>query len=107
MELRRVVFFSLVLGVLASHTNGTVVQTVDQPVTTRAGTWTHMVAEAGDYQIGMAWLEVKPKAQVDLHVRAGGKEIKSLSARPGLAPLRFERDLRSRCCRHLATRWAS
>ena len=68
----------------------TVVQTVDQPITTRAGTWTYRVAEAGDYQIGIAWLDVKSRGRVDLRVFAGGKEIKSLRARPGLAPLRFE-----------------
>jgi len=90
MKFRTVVFFSLFLKVLASHTSGTVVQTVDQPVTTRAGTWTHQVAEAGDYQIGMAWLDVKSGGRVDLCVLADGKEVKSLSARPGLAPLRFE-----------------
>jgi len=90
MEFRTVLFFLFFLGVLASHTSGTVVQSVDQPATTETGTWSHQVAEAGDYQIGMAWLEVTSSGQVDLRVLAGGKEIKSVSAGPGLAPLRFE-----------------
>lgn len=68
----------------------TLVQVVEKAVTTKAGTWTYRVAEAGDYQIGMAWIEVKSGDRLDLRVLASGKEIRSLSAKSGLAPLRFE-----------------
>ena len=84
------VMVSLFALAFPSQTSATVVRTVDQPFTTEAGRWAHRVDEAGDYQIGMAWIEVKPEGRVYLHVRAGGKEIKSLTANPGPAPLRFE-----------------
>lgn len=84
------VFVSLFALAIPLQGSTTVVHTVDVPVTTKAGRWTHQVDEAGDYQIGVAWIEVKSRGQVDLRVLAGGKEIKSAIARPGPAPLRFE-----------------
>lgn len=69
----------LFVGTLPAQASATVVQTVDEPVATKAGKWTHHVGEAGDYQIGMAWIEVKSRGRVDLRVLAGGKEIKSLT----------------------------
>ena len=68
----------------------TFVQSVDQALTRKPMTWTHRVAEAGDYQLGMAWVEVKSGEEVVVTIMAGGKEVKSLKARPGLAPQRLE-----------------
>ena len=84
-----VLALSITSACLADVTS-TIVQVVDEPLSGNIGTWSHAVKEAGDYQIGMAWLDVTSRGQVDLRVLAGGKEIKSLSARPGPAPLRFE-----------------
>ncbi len=90
MKIRTTVLFSFFILALPSQASATVVQTVDEPVTTEAGRWTHQVAEAGNYQIGLAWVDIKSGRRVDLRVLAGGKEIKSVSARPGPAPQRFE-----------------
>jgi len=73
----------------------TFVATVDQAPTRKPMSWTHRVAEAGDYQLGMAWLEVQSGKEVEVTIMAGGKVAKSLMARPGLAPQRFETRLES------------
>ncbi len=53
------VIVSLFALALPSPGSATVVQTVDEPVATKVGRWTHPVDEAGDYQIGMAWIYVE------------------------------------------------
>ena len=68
----------------------TIVHEVEQAATTRPMTWTHRVAESGDYQLGMAWIEVLEGGEVDVSIRAGGKPIRSVVARPGPAPQRLE-----------------
>jgi len=101
--LRLVVVLPLVFGLAAigeaeervgsapsSAPGGTLVDSVDQPVTTETLSWTHRVAEAGDYQLGMAWVEVISGEQVEVMIVAGGKEVKSLVARPGLTLQRLE-----------------
>lgn len=60
----------------------TLVYTVDQAASDKPHSWTHRVVEAGDYQIGMAWVEVS--------IKAGGKMVRSVKARPGLAPQRLD-----------------
>jgi len=90
MKVIQIVIVSLFALALPLRTSATVVQTVDQPFTTEASRWAHRVDEAGDYQIGMAWIEVKSAGSVDLRVLACGKQVKLFHARSGLAPLRFE-----------------
>lgn len=68
----------------------TFVASVDQAVTREPMSWTHRVVEAGNYQLGMAWVEVKAGNEVEVSITAGGKLAKSLVARPGPAPQRFE-----------------
>jgi hypothetical protein len=68
----------------------TFVFTVDQTVTGEPKRWTHRVAEAGDYQLGMAWVEVQSGQEVEVTIMAAGKVVKSLKAQPGLAPQRLE-----------------
>lgn len=68
----------------------TFVGSVDQPLTRKPMSWTHRVVEAGNYQVGMAWVEVKAGNEVEVSIMAAGKLAKSLVARPGLAPQRFE-----------------
>jgi len=90
---KKLLFIVLALSITSAclaDVTSTIVQIVDEPLSGNIGTWSHVVKEAGDYQIGIAWLDVKSRGQVDLRVLASGKEIKSLRARPGLAPQRFE-----------------
>lgn len=68
----------------------TFVFAVEQASTTKPCSWTHRVAEAGDYQLGMAWIEVLSGEEVVVTIQAGGKPIRTVKARPGLAPQRLE-----------------
>jgi hypothetical protein len=68
----------------------TFVFSVDQAVTGEPKSWTHRVAEAGDYQLGTAWVEVQSGEEVEVTIMAAGKVVKSLKAQPGLAPQRLE-----------------
>ena len=68
----------------------TFVFSVDQAITSEPKSWTHRVAEAGDYQLGMAWVEVQSGEEVEVTIMAAGKVVKSLKAQPGLAPQRLE-----------------
>ncbi len=68
----------------------TFVSTVEQAATSEPQTWSHRVAEAGDYQLGMAWVEVLSDGEVEVTIKAGGKQVRSLKARPGLAPERLD-----------------
>lgn len=68
----------------------TFVFSVDQPPTAKPQTWTHRVAEAGDYQLGMAWVEVLSGGEVEVTIMAGGKLVRSVTARPGLSPQRLD-----------------
>ena len=68
----------------------TFVFSVEQAVTGEPKRWTHRVAEAGDYQLGMAWVEVQSGKEVEVTIMAAGKVVKSVKAHPGLAPRRLE-----------------
>ena len=46
----------------------TFIFTVDQTVTSEPKRWTHRVAEAGDYQLGMAWVEVQSGQEVEVTI---------------------------------------
>jgi len=68
----------------AGLAHATIVQSVDQPVTTKTKTWTHAVEEAGDYQIGLAWIEViEGKRDVTVEILKNSKLIKTLQASVG------------------------
>jgi hypothetical protein len=67
------------------------VQSVYQESTRDAHTWTYEVAEAGNYQLGYAWLWVDgTEGEVDLEVKRGSETIKSFTAKSATAPYRFE-----------------
>jgi len=68
----------------------TFVFAVDQVVTAKPGSWTHRVAEAGDYQLGMAWVEVLSGGEVAVTITAGGKTVRAVEARPGREPQRLD-----------------
>ena len=68
----------------------TFVSSVDQAITSEPMNWTHRVAEAGDYQLGIAWVEVQSGQEVEVTIMAAGKVVKSLKSQPGLAPQRLE-----------------
>lgn len=69
----------------------TIVFDVDAPTTSRPMNWSHEVKAAGDYQIGGAWVEVDAVGDgVTLAIRAGGKEMKTVTAPAGSAVTRFE-----------------
>ena len=63
---------------------------VEQPMTTLARSWTHTVGDPGDYQIGVAWVEVDSGAAVAVEVFKNGSErVKALTA-PAGEVTRFE-----------------
>ena len=68
----------------------TFVATVDQAATSKSQTWTHRVNEAGDYQIGMAWVEILSGAEVDVRITAGRKLVRILKVQESLAPQRLD-----------------
>lgn len=68
----------------------TFVFSVDQAVTDKPQSWTHVVAEAGDYQLGMAWIETLSGVEVEVTIKAGEKIVRSVKASPGLAPQRLD-----------------
>ena len=75
---------------MLSEPGETFVFSVEQAFTCKPMSWTHRVAEAGNYQLGMAWVEVQSGEEVEVTISAGGTLVKSVIARPGLAPQRLE-----------------
>jgi hypothetical protein len=68
----------------------TFVFSVDQAATDKPQTWSHRVAEAGDYQVGIAWVEVLSGGEVEVTIKVGSKMVRTIKARPGLAPQRLD-----------------
>ncbi len=67
------------------------VQSVFQDSTTAAQTWSYEVEEAGNYQLGYAWIWVDgDDCEVELAVKRGNKTIKTFTAKSAAAPYRFE-----------------
>ncbi len=63
---------------------------VDQPATADTNQWTYTVGEAGDYQIGLAWVETQSGGDVAVEIFKNGLErIKALYA-PAGEVTRFE-----------------
>lgn len=52
--------------------------------------WKYVVAEAGDYQLGMAWVDVLTPGTVSFRVSVNGKSVHELVAKPGKGPTRIE-----------------
>jgi hypothetical protein len=77
---------------VATHprASDTFVFSADQASTSQPMTWTHRVAETGDYQLGMAWVQVLSGEEVEVTIKAGGKLVRSVKARSGLAPQRLD-----------------
>ena len=68
----------------ASQADATIVHTTDQPVTEETKTWSHAVEEAGDYQIGVAWIEViEGQRDVTVEILKNNELIKKLQAPVG------------------------
>ena len=85
---RLTLFFVIALCLQAAY--GTTVFTVDQPVSTKSRSWTYSVKEAGDYQIGQAWIEVISGTNVAVEVFTNGTQrLKALYAPAGKVT-RFE-----------------
>jgi hypothetical protein len=62
----------------------TFIYEVDQPSTTDTNEWTYAVGEAGDYQIGLAWVETQSGGDVAVEIFKNGLErIKALYAPAG------------------------
>lgn len=69
-------FLSLSMLLLAAgvYADKTFVFAVEEPSTTLPRSWTHVIEESGDYQIGMAWLEVLSGNNVALEVVVNGTD---------------------------------
>ena len=67
----------------------TFVFAVDEPVTNQAASWTHTVREAGDYQLGLAWVEALAGGDVAVEVFHNAMRVKAFYAMPGKVT-RFE-----------------
>lgn len=65
-------------------------EAVDMEATGEAMHWTHSVSQAGDYRLGMAWLEVLSGRWVQLSIKAGGRTVREFTAGPGIEPVRLE-----------------
>jgi hypothetical protein len=81
-----------VFGSLCSYSgepSETFVFAVDHPITSEPQNWTHRVANAGDYQIGMAWIEVKFGSAVRLDILVNATRFKEFHA-PAGEVTRFE-----------------
>lgn len=83
-ELRIATSWSGAVGGLAlPQPEKTFVFHVDQPATSEATSWKHTVAEAGDYQLGLAWVETLTGGNVALEVFQNSMRVKALYAPPG------------------------
>lgn len=70
--------------------SNTFVFEVDEPLTSATNEWTYTVGEAGDYQIGKAWVETQSGGDVAIEIFKNGLErIKALYA-PAGEVTRFE-----------------
>ena len=79
------------LILMASSLPATVVYEVDEKTIRETKHWSHSAPEAGDYQIGMAWVDVDDGGDgVALNISVEGKTIRSLDAKPGSRVTRFE-----------------
>ncbi len=70
-------------GLAIPEPEKTFVFSVDQEATTEAQSWTHTVAEAGNYQIGCAWAETLSGGNVAVEVFHNSMRVKALYAPPG------------------------
>ncbi len=83
---------AMVFGSLCGYSgepSETFVFALEQPTTSKPQNWTHQVAKAGDYQIGMAWIEVKFGSAVRLDILLNSTRFKEFHA-PAGEVTRFE-----------------
>lgn len=73
-----------------ARVSDTFVFSVDQASSSQPMTWTHRVAETGDYQLGMAWVELLSGEEVEVTIKAAGKIVRSVTVRRGLEPQRLD-----------------
>jgi hypothetical protein len=70
--------------------DGSLIHVIEQPLTELPRSWTHAIKQNGDYQVGMAWIEVESGDQVTLEIFKNGSErLKALYAPAGVVT-RFE-----------------
>jgi hypothetical protein len=67
-----------------------ILKIVDPKPVSETSVWTHTVMESGDYQLGMAWVELVSGESVELSIRSNGDTVRSLEARRSGEPTRFE-----------------
>jgi hypothetical protein len=72
-----------VAGLAVPEPSRTFVFKVDQPTSSVAQAWTHVVAEPGDYQIGCAWVETQTGGAVAIEVFHNSMRVKALYAPAG------------------------
>ena len=64
---------------------------VNQKVTKISKSWTYIIKEAGNYQVGYAWVWVEGNNKtVDVEIKIGTETIKRFTAKSAVAPYRFE-----------------
>ncbi len=66
------------------------VETLELSATNEAMNWNYTVKDAGNYQLGMAWIQVLSGRSVSLSIHAGGKVVRKISVEPGSNPVRLE-----------------
>jgi hypothetical protein len=70
-------------GLAVPEPDKTFVFKMDQPATSEAKSWTHTVAEAGNYQIGLAWAQALSDGDVAVEVFHNSMRVKAFYATPG------------------------
>jgi hypothetical protein len=69
---------------------GGLLDAVEQPTTNQPFSWSHTAAYCGDYQLGMAWLEVISGSGVRVAMRVGNEIIMDKVVERGSNPARLE-----------------
>ena len=71
-------------------TEAGLVAAVDTGTLNTTQTWNYTAREAGDYQLGTAWIEIVGRGQVTFNVMLNGKSVREIEAKPGKGPVRLE-----------------
>jgi len=66
------------------------VAAVDTGKLTTGQAWNYTADEAGDYQLGTAWIEVLGQGQVTFSITLNGTSVREITAKPGKMPVRLE-----------------
>lgn len=66
-----------VLVMSGATASASIVQTVEQSPTEKSKTWQHRVTEAGEYQIGQAWVHILKGDKLRVEILVNGKPVKT------------------------------